>query len=80
MDGESLEKLGDDEIQIIETRIKNMNISPGIKVEPEDAEVEAAVASIMEQPALGCPRKSKTSQTDKFVWKPNIFPLFRSKV
>ena len=35
-DGESLEKLGDDEIQIIETRIKDMNICAGIKVEPKD--------------------------------------------
>ena len=46
-----MEKLCDDEIQIIETRIKSTKISPGIKVEPKDAEVEAAVASIMDQPA-----------------------------
>ena len=46
-----MEELGDDEIQIIKTRIKTTYISPGIKVEPEDAEVEAAVASIMDQPA-----------------------------
>ena len=43
-----MEELGDDEIQIIKTRIETMCISPGIKVEPEDAEVEAAVASIMD--------------------------------
>ena len=47
-----MEELSDDEIQIIKTCIKTTYISPGIKVEPEDAEVEAAVVtSIMDQPA-----------------------------
>ena len=52
----TLEELSDDEIQIIEARIKNTFIVE-VKTEPieegeiNDQEVEAAVASIMDQPA-----------------------------